>query len=133
MDRMYDIWGNYPYSNQVPNQQFNRPNYTGQSPLNGNSFQNSYVPQFQTNKILVLGPEEALMKATYPNSLFICFNQNKPEMYEVRVDNEGRKKIDTYYLTTTLNPVNDNNFEERLSKLERTVFKEVNTNDAKSE
>lgn len=104
------------------------PNYTGTSPLFNQMPQftgNPYTPPFHTNKFLVTGPEEALMRADRQNCLFVCFNQNKPEMYEVRVDTEGRKKIDTYYLTTTLNS-SSNDYETRLRRLEEVIFKPVN-------
>lgn len=115
------MFDNYPYTQQGLN---SYGNYTGQSPRfnQPQQFNQTYTPPFQTNKILVTGPEEALMRANQQNCLFICFNQNKPEMYEIRVDTEGRKKIDTYYLTTT--PAsNTNNYEERLRRLEAAVLK----------
>ena len=115
-----DLFGAYPYSQQGLN---SYGSYSGQSPRYNQmpQYSNPYTPQFQTNKILVTGPEEALMRANQQNCLFVCFNQNKPEMYEVRVDTEGRKKIDTYYLTTTLTN-NNNDYEARLKRLEDRVF-----------
>ena len=110
------MWDFNPYSQQALNY---GSYYNTQQRQSVNS--NNYSQQFQTNKILVTGPEEALMRVNQQNCLFVCFNQNKPEMYEVRVDNEGRKNIDTYYLTTTLNNTND--YEARLKRLEAIVFK----------
>ena len=114
MNRYFNQFDNgYPYTSY------------DQSYRTNNSFvQNQYQPQFQTNKIFVLGPEEALMRTTQNNCLAVYFNQNKPELYEVRVDNEGRKKIDTYYLHN--NQQNSNNdFEMRLKRIEDLIFKPV--------
>lgn len=121
-----DQWSQYPYTQQQPPMQ-QWQNYQQRS---------QQVPQFQSNKLFVTGPEEALMRSVQSNYLMVCFNQSKPEMYEVRTDAEGRKQIITKYLSDTPIVMQDNitsDYEARLQRLEAILLKPTEKMEAPNE
>lgn len=62
----------------------------GFNSMNNPSWQ-SYPSQVVTNTSFVTGLEEALFKSNVRGSDVIHFNQDKPEFYRIKVDQDGRK------------------------------------------
>ena len=70
---------------------FDRNNGQGWQQPSPQNWSNMYQTPFSTNIIYVTSPEEALMRTNQRNCEAVYFNQDKPEFYRVKVDNEGRK------------------------------------------
>ena len=108
------MWDQYPYSNQPQySNQYNRPN----------NYMNAQTPQFQTNKIYVKGPEEALFRTIVPNCIAVYFDENEHTIYEVRADMEGKKQLRTLYINEVPAVNQSNNLDARVTQLEQMLAK----------
>ena len=107
-------WDQYPYSNQpYYGNQYSRPN----------NYMNPQTPQFQTNKIYVKGPEEALFRTTVPNCIAVYFDENEHTVYEVRADLEGKKQLRTLYINELPSDNKPADLERRVTALEQMLTK----------
>lgn len=107
-------WDQYPYSNQ--------PSYNNQYNRTGN-YMNQQTPQFQTNKIYVKGPEEALFRTVIPNCIAVYFDENEHTIYEIRADMEGKKQLRTLYINEVPVDNKPKDLEARIAQLEEIVYK----------
>ena len=91
----------FNYNNSYP--QIAQPNYYNaqqQNAMRTSNQQQSYVaPPPKTNKILVVSLEDALSKCNEPNCDYMCLDQDKPLLYNVSVDMQGRKAYQTFDIT----------------------------------
>lgn len=61
------------------------------------TIQQGYVtPPPSSNKILAISLEDALSKSNDPNTITIYIDQDKPLLYEIEVDLQGRKTYQIY-------------------------------------
>lgn len=90
MNNNNNMWGfNNPYNN------FPAPSF----PFN-NSVGN--LSRSNSNKIFVTSIDDALSRYADPNSEMIYLNQDKPLLYEVKTDSQGRKMVNTYNITPSV-------------------------------
>jgi hypothetical protein len=109
-------------NNQTVPQYPQYPQYGAQPPVQQPIPQESVS---RTNKILVTGLEEALMKPSERNTDIVYFDQDKNLFYRVVTDGEGRKSSTTcsYQLAVTNDkqaPIEDD-YKERIAKLEERL------------
>lgn len=99
-------------------------------------WQNQYNWQRpSTNVLLVTSIDEALMKSNDRNSDYVYFHQDKSVFYRVKVDNDGRKVWQEFnysspnpQLSVPVTQADLIKFNERLTRLETLLEKEVTTN-----
>lgn len=67
------------------------------------SFNNGVGNLTRSNKIFVTSMDDALARYAEPNSEMIYLDQDKPVLYEVKTDFQGRKTINLYDLAPSAN------------------------------
>ena len=99
-------YGGYmPYSTPYNVYNNNQGNYTGQPPFapqNGNytpPAQSQQPPQMNTNKIYVMGIDDARARQLPPNSDFIFLDNDKPLLYRKTVDATGKMEIKAFKIS----------------------------------
>lgn len=108
-------------NNQTVPQYPQYPQYGNQPPVQQPVQQD--LPR--TNKILVTGLEEALMKPSERNTDIVYFDQDKNLFYRVVTDGEGRKSSTTcsYQIAITNDKQTnvEDDYKERIEKLEERL------------
>ena len=90
MNNNNNMWGfNNPYNN-FPALSFPYNNSVGN------------LSRSNSNKIFVTSIEDALSRYAEPNSEMIYLNQDKPLLYEIKTDSQGRKMVNAYNITPSV-------------------------------
>lgn len=82
-----NFYGNQPQQPAIGQQSIGQPQVQQQGFV---------TPPPKSNKILVVSLEDALSKCNEPNSDTMCLDQDKPLIYNISVDMQGRKSYQTY-------------------------------------